>query len=152
MPPSGCNAQLCSPAQTSPAFCCCYSLGLGMQHQTGSKSKSACSTSETCRSGGRAQGDGTAQLLCRDAASQAEVCGILTQDLGVHCMPFTVPPTDTLASPADSALSAEILGTLRAPTPQQGQHESTAQLGEGRPAMRALSPRTRDSAKELLRA
>lgn len=41
------------------------------------------------------QGDGTAQLLCRDAAAQAAVCAILQQDLGVQCMPFTVPPTDS---------------------------------------------------------
>ena len=39
------------------------------------------------------QGDGTAQLLCRDAAAQAEVCRILRDDFGMHCMPFTVPPT-----------------------------------------------------------
>lgn len=39
------------------------------------------------------QGDGTAQLLCKDAAAQEEVCRILSADFGMHCMPFTVPPT-----------------------------------------------------------
>ena len=46
------------------------------------------------------QGDGTAQLLCRDAAAQAEVCRILRDDFGMHCMPFTVPPTEGSAPAA----------------------------------------------------
>lgn len=39
------------------------------------------------------QGDGTAQLLCRDAASQQRVCEILERELGVHCLELTMQPT-----------------------------------------------------------
>ncbi|PRW33024.1 GHMP kinase [Chlorella sorokiniana] len=45
------------------------------------------------------QGDGTAQLLCRDAAAQAAVCGILQADFpAMTCLPFTVPATGTSGS------------------------------------------------------
>ena len=53
-----------------------------------------------------AQGDGTAQLLCRDAAAQQEVCRILTSDFGMHCMLFTVPPTGGNGTPAAGQLPA----------------------------------------------
>ena len=50
-----------------------------------------------------AQGDGTAQLLCRDAAAQGEVCRILAADFPpMSCMPFTVPPTAGSTLPASS--------------------------------------------------
>ena len=55
------------------------------------------------------QGDGTAQLLCKDAAAQAEVGRILTEDFGMSCMPFTVPPTagkGVAGPPATSASAA----------------------------------------------
>lgn len=39
------------------------------------------------------QGDGTAQLVCRSAHDQAAVCGMLEQDLGLHCTPLTLQPT-----------------------------------------------------------
>ena len=40
------------------------------------------------------QGDGTAQVLCRGAAAQAEVCRIIGESFkGMHCMQCTVPPT-----------------------------------------------------------
>ncbi|PSC73195.1 GHMP kinase [Micractinium conductrix] len=49
------------------------------------------------------QGDGTAQLLCRDAAAQGEVCRILAADFPpMSCMPFTVPPTAGSTLPASS--------------------------------------------------
>jgi hypothetical protein len=38
------------------------------------------------------QGDGTAQFLCRNAGAQQAVCGILSQQLGLLCMPLTVAP------------------------------------------------------------
>lgn len=46
------------------------------------------------------QGDGTAQLLCRDAPSQAAVCALLERDLGVHCTAFSVQPTNPPSAPA----------------------------------------------------
>ncbi|GAB4820149.1 hypothetical protein N2152v2_007195 [Parachlorella kessleri] len=49
------------------------------------------------------QGDGTAQLLCRDADGQAAVCSILTQELGLDCMAFTVPATAAAANGAVEA-------------------------------------------------
>lgn len=50
------------------------------------------------------QGDGTAQLLCRGAAEQAEVCRIIRASFpGMACMPFTVPPTAGAAPPAGQA-------------------------------------------------
>ena len=42
------------------------------------------------------QGDGTAQLLCRDAEAQRRVCDILSRDLQLECVPFTVPATGEL--------------------------------------------------------
>ncbi len=39
------------------------------------------------------QGDGTAQLLCRDAESQQRVCAILQQQVGVHCLELTMHPS-----------------------------------------------------------
>ncbi|KFM28609.1 Galactokinase [Auxenochlorella protothecoides] len=39
------------------------------------------------------QGDGTAQLLCRDADAQRAVVAVLTQELGLECIAFTVPAT-----------------------------------------------------------
>lgn len=52
------------------------------------------------------QGDGTAQLLCRDAASQATVCEILERDLAVHCIAFTVPSTAPKRGGAGTAAAA----------------------------------------------
>lgn len=50
------------------------------------------------------QGDGTAQLLCRGAAEQAEVCRIVRASFpGMACMPFTVSPTAGAAPPAGQA-------------------------------------------------
>ncbi len=61
-----------------------------------------------------AQGDGTAQLLCRGAAQQAEVCHIIEADFpGMACMPFTVPATTGAAPAAADAASAA--GCLVAP-------------------------------------
>jgi hypothetical protein len=51
------------------------------------------------------QGDGSAQLLCRDEAAAAAVCEILERDLGVHCLRLTVPPTDP-DGPAEAAAPA----------------------------------------------
>ncbi|KAL4448932.1 hypothetical protein ABPG77_007649 [Micractinium sp. CCAP 211/92] len=60
------------------------------------------------------QGDGTAQLLCRGAAQQAEVCHIIEADFpGMACMPFTVPATTGAAPAAADAASAA--GCLVAP-------------------------------------
>lgn len=39
-------------------------------------------------------GDGTAQLLCRDAASQQEVCAVLEGLFDVHCLPMTLDRTE----------------------------------------------------------
>lgn len=39
------------------------------------------------------QGDGTAQLLCRDQAAQDAVCRMLEAELGVHCLPLTMAAT-----------------------------------------------------------
>jgi len=39
------------------------------------------------------QGDGTAQILCKDAGAQAAVCRILSEELGMGVMPLTVPAT-----------------------------------------------------------
>jgi mevalonate kinase len=40
------------------------------------------------------QGDGTAQLLCRDAEAQAAVCAIVARDMpGMACTPLTLQPT-----------------------------------------------------------
>ncbi|KAG2487390.1 hypothetical protein HYH03_013959 [Edaphochlamys debaryana] len=39
------------------------------------------------------QGDGTAQLLCKGPEEQAQVCEVLTSELGMDCMPLTVKPT-----------------------------------------------------------
>lgn len=39
------------------------------------------------------QGDGSAQLLCRDEAAQMEVCRVLERDLAVHCLPLTMAAT-----------------------------------------------------------
>jgi len=36
------------------------------------------------------QGDGTAQLVCRNAEAQDAVCAILENDLGVHCIQVTL--------------------------------------------------------------
>lgn len=53
------------------------------------------------------QGDGTAQLLCRGAAEQAEVCRIIEASFpSMACMPFTVPPTAGAAPAAAGAASA----------------------------------------------
>lgn len=38
------------------------------------------------------QGDGSAQLVCKDGKSQDEVCDILTNDLGVHCLKMELQP------------------------------------------------------------
>ncbi|KAL4857393.1 hypothetical protein ACK3TF_002272 [Chlorella vulgaris] len=73
-------APLCPSQLTSPVLHSVLSHPPIQQHVYGGK-------------GVGSQGDGTAQLLCRDAAAQAEVCRIITQDFGMHCMPFTVPPT-----------------------------------------------------------
>ena len=50
------------------------------------------------------QGDGTAQLLCRSAASQAAVCAILTTQLQLHCMPLTLKATQAEKAPEDSLM------------------------------------------------
>lgn len=39
------------------------------------------------------QGDGTAQLVCKDAASQEAVRAILEEEMGVHCIKMTIEPT-----------------------------------------------------------
>ncbi|KAJ9514941.1 hypothetical protein QJQ45_002769 [Haematococcus lacustris] len=39
------------------------------------------------------QGDGAAQLLCRGAEAQAQVCRIVEEELGMTAMPLTVSPT-----------------------------------------------------------
>ena len=64
------------------------------------------------------QGDGTAQLLCRDAAAQDQVCRILASELGVNCTPFTVPPT-TSAPAAAPAANGKAAAAPAAATQQQ---------------------------------
>jgi galactokinase len=49
------------------------------------------------------QGDGSAQLLCRNAASQQAVCEVLEAELGVHCMAFTVPASGADGTSNDRA-------------------------------------------------
>ncbi len=39
------------------------------------------------------QGDGSAQLVCKGSDEQREVCRILVQELGVHCMPVDLKAT-----------------------------------------------------------
>ena len=40
-----------------------------------------------------AGGDGTAQILCKDAAAQAKVMEIVVRDLGMKPLPLTLQPT-----------------------------------------------------------
>ncbi|KAG2443146.1 hypothetical protein HYH02_009557 [Chlamydomonas schloesseri] len=40
------------------------------------------------------QGDGTAQLLCKGPQEQAQVCSIVSSQLGMDAMPLTVTPVD----------------------------------------------------------
>ena len=71
-------------------------------------------TARPSRISSRRQGDGTAQLLCRDAAAQAAVCGILQADFpGVACMPFTVPATSGRSGGSNGMLGGSAAG-LRA--------------------------------------
>jgi hypothetical protein len=94
------------------------------------------------------QGDGTAQLLCRDAAGQAAVCSILTQDLGVDCISFTVPPT-TARAPAAPAPEPAAAPAVAAAAACGSKREATVEA----PGGTAESPngvhRALDSASEL---
>lgn len=99
--------------------------------QRGLRQSSSCSLPSTAASLWRpaVQGDGTAQLLCRDAAAQAEVCRILEADLKVHCMPFTVPPTDgSAALAAGSVASAAAVGAAAIAAPSSNGGKAAAAL------------------------
>jgi hypothetical protein len=73
---------------------------------------------------GAVQGDGTAQLLCKDAAAQAEVSRILTEDFGVSCLPFTVPPSRGADAVSQAAPAA-------APPAPAGRANGSAVNGSG---------------------
>lgn len=53
------------------------------------------------------QGDGTAQLLCRDATAQQMVCALLNSELGLDCVPFTVPPTTDINGQTNGLATCE---------------------------------------------
>ncbi len=70
------------------------------------------------------QGDGTAQLLCRDAAAQAAVCSILQADFSaMTCLPFTVPATGSsngLHTGSSSSSTAAAAGLCANGSPAAG--------------------------------
>ena len=97
------------------------------------------------------QGDGTAQLLCRDAEGQAAVCRILTDELGLDCMAFTVPAT--AAAAANGAVPAPANGAaehqLTEPAFAAAAAAASAAGREGPKTGAVAVHRTLDSAQDL---